>query len=57
MSQMFVIPGQVTRADLIKAFSFPGVPRSRTLELVKQYMGDAPLPPVWSKASVQGTFG
>lgn len=50
-------PNQVTRADLIKAFSFHGVPRDETLAVVSRYMGSAPVPPVWSRTSVEGTFG
>jgi hypothetical protein len=48
---------QVTRADLLKLFSLPGATRAETRELVRRYIGDAPVPPAWSRAGVEGTFG
>ena len=53
----FTTLNQVTRADLLKLFSRPGATRAETRELVSRYIGDAPVPPAWSRAGVEGTFG
>lgn len=47
----------VTRAALISAFSSHKRSRRETAEIVRKYMGDNPVPPAWSLASVRGTFG
>lgn len=51
------MPERLTRADLVKAFSGPAIPRQQTMEIVAQYMGNSPVPPAWSYAGVRGTFG
>lgn len=47
----------VTRRALIKAFSSPARTRQQTMEIVARYMGDAPVPPAWSRGGVQANFG
>lgn len=47
----------VTRARLIRALSTPGRSRKDVLEVVTRYMGDSPVPPAWSLASIRGVFG
>lgn len=47
----------VTRRALIKAFSSPARTRQQTMEIVGRYMGDAPVPPAWSRGGVQENFG
>jgi hypothetical protein len=48
---------KVTRAALIRAFSSPARSRTEVGEIVARYMGDSPVPPSWSIASVRGVFG
>lgn len=47
----------VTRARLIRALSTPDRSRKDDLEIIARYMGDSPVPPVWSLASIRGVFG
>lgn len=47
----------VTRAALVRAFTSPGRSRSQTNAIVARYIGNNPVPPVWSLASVRGVFG
>lgn len=47
----------VSRSALVKAFSTPDRRRQAVLKVVAQYMGNSPVPPSWSLASVRGTFG
>lgn len=47
----------VTRAKLIKALRCPSISRKQLISIVDRYMGDCPVPPQWSKAAVEGTFG
>lgn len=47
----------VTRRALIKAFSSPARTRKQTMEIVARYMGDAPVPPAWSRGGVHANFG
>jgi hypothetical protein len=47
----------VTRKALVRAFTSHGRSHKEVMDLVAQYMGDSPVPPCWSLASVQGTFG
>lgn len=47
----------VTRAALVRTFASPGRSRSETTAIVSRYMGNNPVPPAWSLASVRGVFG
>lgn len=48
---------QVSRADIFKLFALPGTTRAAAQKLVAQYMGDAPVPPAWSRAGIESLFG
>lgn len=48
---------QVSRADIFKLFALPGTTRAAAQKLVARYMGDAPVPPAWSRAGIEGVFG
>ena len=50
-------PKQVSRANISKLFALPGTTRAATRKLVAQYMGDAPVPPAWSRAGIESVFG
>jgi len=47
----------ITRAAVVRAFSGPGRSRAEVRSIVTRYIGDSPVPPLWSLASVRGTFG
>lgn len=47
----------VTKKRLLRAFSIPGYKHSDAIAVVNAYMKNNPVPPVWSGASVKGTFG
>jgi hypothetical protein len=48
---------RLNRADIVRAFAAPHLTRQQTLEIVKQYMSDSPVPPAWSQPGVRGVFG
>lgn len=47
----------LNRADVVKAFASPAMTRREVMDIVKRYMGNSPVPPSWTYASVRGTFG
>lgn len=48
---------QVSRADLFKLFALPGTTRAEAQKLVAEYMGNAPVPPAWTRAGIESAFG
>lgn len=51
------MPARLTRSDLVRAFSGPSITKEETKSIVNRYMGDSPVVPAWSYASVRGVFG